>query len=168
MGPATADTSNLTAITGATSLSRLADQVVTLVIRYEDSGSLDSQDQSVLAITIEWLDKLVQLVEDPLDLQRSLNDLEQIPLLNSFGSVSLGDGLKSLLAREAPEGSDTGAAAFRWLRDLVNTLKVGKASSKQLETIQRVFEGLASALLTKANELLESKPGVAWTTASGF
>jgi hypothetical protein len=167
MAGGSVEAGRLAAISGATALSRLADQVVSSSIHWQSSGQLTSPDREALTAAAGWLGKVMQLVDDPLDLTRSLKDLEQLPLIQSFGASGSNDRLGSLLEKEAPDGQ-AGSAAFGWLKDLVHKLLDGIANDPEVEALRRVFGAIAAASLSSAGDQLSHVSGSTWTTASGF
>lgn len=154
-----ADARRLTSIDAATSLGRMADDVVLAVLHRLDQEGLDSHDEQALTNAAEWLDRLAGHLADPLDLARLGDDVSAVPGLFGFGPDVAGTAIDAI---GAGSGTDTEIAAIRELRSRVLEVFAGSARRADMERLLQVFESIARAMLSAAGSMLSPPARTSW------
>jgi hypothetical protein len=152
----------LAEIDGATSLSRLADEVVHATIGWTERGLAGDRDATAVSLAVAWLDTVLNATQDPLDLGRSIGEPDAAQALaNASGFAS--EELRDVLAVEAAP-DQSAADVFSWLKDRLVAMQRGDAKQDDVDVIQRIFEAIATSMLGSADRLLTPDPGLAsWT-----
>ena len=164
------ETKKLSAVDASAELGELADLVVLATIHAEQGKPLDPTEQRALLASAEWLDDLASIFRDPLDLPRSLQDLDRAGVMNHFVQMHPHalDAAAKQQAGERPldelDETEQVVAALTSLRDSLRAFSEGRHSEPKLGLVRAVFEAIAQSMLVAVDEMMAPNPAGRWTT----
>lgn len=162
MNETQADPQRLSSIDAATSLGRLADEVVVALAHRIDRVALGPDDVRALTLAADWLNRLSDQLANPLDLSR-LGDVAAFPGLYGFGPDVTGAAIDAI---GSSAGRQAEVEALRALRDTVRNVPSDTSDPETLHRLLRVFESIARAMLSAAGSMLAPPARSAWATTS--
>lgn len=167
LGSPQAETQRLAAIDASSALGRLADEVVLATLRWQREGNCTAEDRAAATKAATWLEELASLVEDPLDLPRSLHSLSKLDIIERFDQLrtdAAGATIDAGSLKQADTDRTAMAARFLKWHKLLLRFANNEASEAEVESIRKLFASLAEAMLSSVGDMLTWKPGAPWTT----
>lgn len=153
------DPRRLSSIDAATSVGRLADDVVIAVAHMLD-GHQRASDAESLELAANWLDRVGWQLEHPLDLS-GLGEVASPPGILGFGPEVRGAVIRAIGGQVDRQAA---VDALRQLSELLRAAAAEKANRDGLERLLVVFESIARAMLLAAGSLLTPPPRSTWAT----
>jgi hypothetical protein len=159
-----ADARRLSSIDAATSLGRLADEVVVAASRRIAGIPLAPEDARALHTASGWLTCLSDQLAKPLDVSY-IGATGQLPGLYGFGPDVTGAAIGAIgLSADRDEEVEV----LHRLRDMTNAVASEGSDPEGVERVLEVFESIARAMLSAAGSLLNSPNGSTWPKTFAF
>lgn len=156
-----AEARRLRSMDEASTIGRLADDVVLALARRKSARDLSEDDRRALERTQQWLGQAVTRVTDPLSLSTKRLPGSSAADLDSFGPRL---ATAALEASPMPAQTDHGQEALETLRRQIRRVLDGQATPGELQQLHLVFEAVAQAMLHSSRVLRPTIRPAAWKT----